>query len=74
MADIDAPAATANERPGQVDFVPEGGTVDADEAHRHAEEFARTVLSLAFEATFTTSTELVIGGGFRSVIVPPANY
>ena len=54
-------------------FVREGEQITPMKRIGTPEEFARTVLFLAFDATFTTGTELVIDGGFRSVIVPAAN-
>jgi NAD(P)-dependent dehydrogenase (short-subunit alcohol dehydrogenase family) len=37
------------------------------------DEIARTVLYLAFEATFTTGMELVVDGGLTSLVAPPSS-
>jgi NAD(P)-dependent dehydrogenase (short-subunit alcohol dehydrogenase family) len=52
-------------------FAAEGDALTPMKRIATTEEIARTVLYLAFEATFTTGMELVVDGGMTSLVAPP---
>ena len=51
-------------------FAREGDELTPMKRIATTEEIARTVLYLAFEATFTTGTELVVDGGLTELVAP----
>ncbi|MGW0552215.1 SDR family NAD(P)-dependent oxidoreductase [Streptomyces altiplanensis] len=51
-------------------FLREGDRITPMKRHGSVEEFARAVLFLAFDATFTTGTELHVDGGISQGITP----
>jgi NAD(P)-dependent dehydrogenase (short-subunit alcohol dehydrogenase family) len=61
--------ATAEER---AEFIRLGDQITPMRRHGTAEEVARAVLFLAFEATFTTGARLTVDGGLGQNLTPAA--
>ncbi|WP_338868946.1 SDR family NAD(P)-dependent oxidoreductase [Myxococcus stipitatus] len=67
LRDIDALAATVQEKLGQVDLVVINAGYTPMKRIGEADEVARAALFLGFEATFTTGAELPVDGGISQL-------